>query len=412
MLKVKLVFSLFFAALLTHGQDTVKFSFADDRGLVDHPKNVITNLSGLDGFFEKLLWLKAKNQGQVNIVHIGDSHIQADYQTNQLRQNFQHEFGNAGRGFIIPAKVAQSNEPNNYTSQSSNKWEAKRIVFPDQPLPTGLGGVSVRSTEENATLSFSIKDYPDLKYGANRVTAFFLQEPRSFYIAITDSSNNDLAYAGTFSDSKTKHTASINLPLTTNYIAFRAFKALPQQDRVTFFGFNFTNSTPGILYHAVGANGAKYKHYLVSDFFIEQTPALNPDLIIIALGTNEALDHPYFDPEFPKYVDDLIQKIKKKNPLASLLVALPPDSYRQKKKRNPGVVNIRKVLVDYCESNRVSYYDLYEAGGGNHSADNWREAELLRDDGVHFTRQGYELQGNMFYSALIKAYNNYVSNRR
>jgi lysophospholipase L1-like esterase len=412
MLKVRLAFSLFFFTLIIYGQDTVRFSISDDRGLVDYTKNRITHHSGLDNFFEKLVTLKTKNQGQVNILHIGDSHIQADYQTNQLRQNFQREFGNGGRGFLIPARVAQSTEPNNYISQSNNKWEAKRIVFPDQPLPTGLGGVSIRSIEENATLSFSINDYPDLKYGATKLTAFLLQEPRSFHIAIRDSGKQDLAYIGNFSDSKVRHTATINLALTTNSISFRAFKTLPHQDRVTFFGFNFINSNPGIVYHAVGANGAKYKHFLASDFFIEQTPALNPDLIIIALGTNEALDHPYFDPEFPKYVDDLVQKIRKKNPMASLLIAIPPDSFKKKNKRNPGVVNIRKILMEYAEQNGIPCYDLYEAGGGNHSADNWRKVELLRDDGVHFTRQGYELQGNMFYSALMKAFNNYVSNRR
>ena len=50
-------------------------------------------------------------------------------------------------------------------------------------------------------------------------------------------------------------------------------------------------------------------------------------------------------------------------------------------------------------------------GAEDHSADKWRNAELLREDGVHFTRQGYELQGNMIYDALMNAYNNYVSNR-
>jgi len=326
MTRAKLVFSFLFTTILAQGQETVQFQIVDDRGLVDVSKNIITNPNGLNPFFKKLLQLKITKKDQINILHIGDSHTQADYQTNQLRQNFQREFGNGGRGFLIPARVAETNEPNNYTSQSNNQWEAKRIVFPDQPLPTGLGGVSIRSMEENASLTFSIKNYPDLKYGFKQVTAYFLQEPRSYHIAITDSTNNDLAYIGSFSNSSTLHSAIINLPYPINTITFNTFKTLPYQDRVTFFGFNFQSNNAGIIYHAVGANGAKYKHYLADDFFIEQTASLNPDLIIVALGTNEALDHPYFDPKFPVYLEEFIQKLKKQNPGSTLMLSIPADS--------------------------------------------------------------------------------------
>jgi lysophospholipase L1-like esterase len=411
MKRASLVFSFLFAITLVSGQDSIQFRINDDHGLVDYSKNIINNPAGLNPFFQKLLRLKIEKNNQVNILHIGDSHVQADYQTNQLRQNFQHEFGNAGRGFLIPARVAQTNEPNNYVSQSNNTWEAKRIVFPDQPLPTGLGGVSIRSTEENASLNFTIKNYPDFNYSSTKITAYFLQEPRSFNLIISDSSYRQLAYMGSFSTSNTRHSATITLPYPTNNFTFRTLKSLPAQDRITFFGFNLQNENPGIIYHAIGANGAKFKHYLANDFFIEQTASLSPDLIIIALGTNEALDHPYFDPKFPAYLDELIQKLKKQNPSASLLMSIPPDSYKRKNKRNPGVTNIRDYLLNYAKDNKIPFYDLYDAGGGTHSADKWRKAEFLRDDGVHFTRQGYELQGNMLYDALTNAYNSYVSDR-
>jgi len=161
----------------------------------------------------------------------------------------------------------------------------------------------------------------------------------------------------------------------------------------------------------MGANGAKYKHYLSTDFYLEQTAALKPDLVVIALGTNEALDHPYSDPKFAEQVTLLIQQLKKQNPSALFLISIHPDTYKKKTKFNPGVGNVRDKLIDAATTNKLSYFDLYDAGGGKHSADKWKEAALLRDDGVHFTRAGYELQGNMFYLALIKAYNQYVSDR-
>ena len=411
MKRVNLICSLFFLSISSNGQDTVQFRIANDFGLVDYSKNIINNPGALDSFFQKLLRLKIDKKGQLNILHMGDSHIQADYLTNQIRQNFQREFGNGGRGFLIPARVAQTNEPNNYTSHSDQIWEAKRIVFPDQPLPTGLGGVTIRTTEENAALNFSIKNYPDLKYGPTRVTAYFLQEPRSFNLIISDSTYRILGYMGNFSSSIIQHSATITLPYPTNSITFKTIKNLPTQDRMTFFGFNFRTETPGIIYHAIGANGAKFKHFLANDYFIEQTSSLNPDLIIVSLGTNEALDHPYFDPKFPEQIDELIQKLKSQNPSAPLLISIPHDSYKRKNKRNPGVTNIREYLLNYAKENKIPCYDLYSAGGGVHSADKWRKAEFLKEDGVHLTRQGYELQGDMLYDALMNAYNSHVSNR-
>jgi hypothetical protein len=51
---------------------------------------------------------------------------------------------------------------------------------------------------------------------------------------------------------------------------------------------------------------------------------------------------------------------------------------------------------------------MYNAMGGDHSADAWKKAGLLRTDGIHFTKDGYEYQGNLLFNAIIKSYNQYV----
>lgn len=397
---------------IAFGQDTVSFSIPNDFGVVDHDKNVILNPTYLDPFFDKLLKTRKENNGIISILHIGDSHIQADYLTQKVRQNFQRRFGNAGRGLVVPLQVGQTNEPVNYTSRSGSKWESKRMVFPEQPLPIGLGGVTIRSLDENSALEIKLKNAGGLDYAFNKVTAFFLQEPRTFHIAIQDSLQQDLAFIGNFSPSSVLHSSRVGLPSLVKSISFQSLKSLPQQDRVTYFGFSFENGSAGVLYHAVGVNGAKYKHYLSVDFLVEQTKALSPDLIVISLGTNEALDHPYFDKKLMEYVDGVISQLKTKNPQSLILISTPSDSFKKKNKRNPGIDKVRDTLVEYVLKNNLSCFDLYEAGGGKNSASQWRKAGLLREDGVHFTKEGYELEGNMLYLALMKAYNDYVSNRR
>lgn len=412
MLKQSLLFSFSVISIFVFAQDTVRFRISNDYGLVDYTKTAITNPDHLKPLFEKLYRLKKEKRGTINILHLGDSHIQGGYMTQQLRQNFQLEFGNAGRGFVAPLRVAGTNEPYSYRTESTAKWESKRMVFPDQALPIGLSGVSIRTEDENTKLSLSVNNYTDLNYGFNRVTTFFFKEPRSFNLIIQDSLNQALGFIGNFSPSSVMHAAGVNLQTSYNKLNFSTLKSIETQNRFTLFGFNLENGEPGILYHSIGINGAKYKHYLSTDYLIEQTTALKPDLIILALGTNESLDHPYSDPKFSDQVSTLIARLRQQNPGAVFIISTHPDSYKKKTKRNPGVINIKEKLVDAAVTNKTAYFDLYEAGGGKHSADAWKEATLLRDDGVHFTRAGYELQGNMFYLALIKAYNKYVSDRR
>ena len=53
---------------------------------------------------------------------------------------------------------------------------------------------------------------------------------------------------------------------------------------------------------------------------------------------------------------------------------------------------------------------MYNVVGGNrHACKNWQEAGLMRPDHVHYMPEGYILQGNLLYEALIKAYNDYVT---
>src|SRR3954465_12415254 len=62
--------------------------------------NRIFNNAPLDSFYAKLSRLKESGKGVVSIVHIGDSHIQADFLSGIVRESMQSFFGNAGRGMV------------------------------------------------------------------------------------------------------------------------------------------------------------------------------------------------------------------------------------------------------------------------------------------------------------------------
>src|SRR5258705_12161983 len=119
--------------------------------------NRIFSSSGLDSFYQKLYNLKKTGKGIVTVVHIGDSHIQADFLSAVVRKNLQQFFGNAGRGLVFPYQLAQSNAPPDINSSSNTTWEFNRVAHPEIPITPGISGFIIRSNALGASIDLSLK---------------------------------------------------------------------------------------------------------------------------------------------------------------------------------------------------------------------------------------------------------------
>ncbi len=375
---------------------------------MDQQLNEISNPPVLSPFFEKLYQLRKTKKGTVNIVHIGDSHIQADLLTHTVRQLLQKEFGNAGRGFIFPGRIARTNEPQNIYSSSDATWEAKRIVFADLPLPIGLGASTVRTVLPDMKFTVRTVDSPGLDYRFNKVAVFYKKDSASFTLILKDSAGRPLAYAGAFTEEKYPNFSSVLLPYPLHQIEFQTTQSTTAQNQFVLFGLSLSANNPGVLYHSIGGNGAKFRNYLDARFFFEQTKALSPDLFIISLGTNEAIDYPNIDKQFTDHVQNFVKRLKQSNPDAFIIITIPADFYRKRTRRNPGVELIRAKQIEFADKKNLPVWDLYTASGGKHSADNWKKNKLLQSDGIHATKAGYEVEGTLLYHALMKIYYEYV----
>ncbi len=402
---------LFFCCFRVLGQDTINLKPIDYYDFIKSEGNEIGNSVILSGFYEKLYQLKKNRARAVNLVHIGDSHIQADMITHEIRQILQLEFGNGGRGFVFPGRIARTNEPLDIHSTTNASWESKRIVFTGQPLPIGLGASTLRTKQPGAKFVIRTMNSPGLDYSFNNVSLFFLKDTSSYNLILNDSLGHQLAYAGPYTKEVYPNYSFLTLPLKMHDIEFQTVQPTNKQEQFTLFGMSLSNGNPGILYHSIGGNGAKFKHFLAAQYFVEQTTALNPDLFIISLGTNEAAEYPYIDKQFLAQAETFLIKLKQANPNALFIITTPADFYRKRTRRNPGVEQIHIQLLQLANKINIALWDLYEVGGGRHSADDWKKNNLMQKDGVHFTKAGYELQGDLFYRALIKGYNEYVRYR-
>lgn len=399
-------------SILAFGQDSTAISAPPkkDWTFIKAEENIIENSTYLSPFFEKLYQLQKQKTGHVNIVQIGDSHIQADFLSHAVRQRLQREFGNGGRGLIVPGRIARTNEPSTLYSSSTGQWEHKRIVYTDKPLPIGIGAITFKTEQPNIKLNIKTLPSDNLDYRFNKVTIFYQKDFNSFNLAVKDSTNQDLAFVGPFTF-EAPHTSTIFLPYLTQKITLETLQSNAMQKQFVLFGLNLEKTEPGLVYHSVGGNGAKFRHYLATKYFFEQTAHLSPDLFIISLGTNEAIEHPYVDPQLYNQMTEFIKNIRAHNPEALFLMTTPADFYKKKVRRNPGVEIVRNKIIEFAEQNNLAYWDLYSAAGGKHAADDWKVNGLLQSDGIHFTKAGYQLIGSMLFESIMKGYSEYVQYR-
>ncbi|MCG2611202.1 SGNH/GDSL hydrolase family protein [Flavobacterium sp. SM15] len=429
---------------------------------VSYGENAIYNTKALDKFFEKLYLLETTKSGKVRVVHIGDSHIQADFFTGVIRKNLQEKFGNGGLGFSFPHNLARTNG-NYFIRYSSNEsWNNHRLTKEKNGSPIGLSGISLTTRAKDFAVEINVKDNA---YQFNTLKIVSPQNQNMFEVAtakkvITLESNvpkkivhkikngeaisiiadkygisvaelkrynamkSDKIRAGktlkipTSEMQKRSVKRSEFIPLSlTDEVNAHSFYSETLMDKIYLIpnkaasnfalnGLVFEKNEPGITYSAIGVNGAKASDYNKYPLFFEQIPALQADLIIVSLGTNETFDKmPSVD--YMSQLNTLIANIKVKNPNVEVLVMSTPPSllYRRSLNRFADAyardINAQATVVNHAS------WDLFAIMGGMYGVNrNYRQG-LMSSDKVHYTKSGYEKQGQLFSQALINAYENF-----
>ena len=213
-----------------------------------------------------------------------------------------------------------------------------------------------------------------------------------------------------------KHTAdNVIYPLVTRRCLESDFGAeAVYPDSITYRTGGLAHETgePGLVYHIMGVNGATCVTFTTENK-IKEIAALRPDLIILSFGTNEAHSRRYLAPVHEMQIDRLLSMLKKACPETVFLLTTPPGAYvgrRRSRVINPRTVTVSRIIREYARKHGMAVWDMYTVVGGKTDAcKNWTRNHLLRADGIHFTPEGYRLQGNLLHQALIKAYNEYVA---
>ena len=184
----------------------------------------------------------------------------------------------------------------------------------------------------------------------------------------------------------------------------------------TLTGILAENDAPGIIYTNVGINGAKVHDYFeeVCPLFEKEMAYYKPDLVIFAIGINDANVQRFNDKQFREDYDRLIARFKKVNPNVAIVFETNNDMFRKIKRKKfvqhtNGEV-ARKSFFMLAEKHKAGVWDKFSIMGGLGSMAKWEKASLAKKDKVHFNLSGYNLLGDLFYKALIQAYQDHIAN--
>lgn len=172
---------------------------------------------------------------------------------------------------------------------------------------------------------------------------------------------------------------------------------------------------PGLVYHALGINGATTHHFMNPEK-LNEVEALHPDVVILSFGTNESHGRRYDETIHTNQLDSLLHAVRIRCPQAIVVLTTPPGSYIRQRRRGR-VVNqltprVVKNILNFAQKNSLPVWDLYDiVGGSRRACQNWTKSRLMQRDRVHYTHEGYRVQGRLLAEAILKAYNDYVSDR-
>lgn len=462
--KAILIYLLFFTNLSTGELSAKDVKDGKDRG------DVFANQELLFPVFEKLYNLETNNEGKINIVHIGDSHIQADFFTNAIREILQEKFGNGGIGFTFPYSLVRTNGPRSVKYTCNSTWQSQLNVSPIADVGVGLSGIALYTSAEDFVLQLSANEgsdfntvkiiYPTIEpqYKMS-VTAEPLQVTASGGVSSSTGfkyhkvkSGESLSVIGrkygvTITQIKKANNLKSNLikPKQTLKIPVRGVAVQPKVDKSSIVGdsIDYVNMETKPYYSSYTSDtilnritilpDEKRAMYNLNGFVIENN---KPGVIYHSIGVNGArmvdyAKYPLFFEQLPILHPDLIILSFGTNESFGRMsdteyVYQLKEFVENIQKRNKNAVILvmtpppsmfRRTRVNTYVSNysaalmglnHLPVWDLYSRmGGASGIAPRGQYAKMMDRRKVHYTVTGYQAQGELFTSDFMDAYNNF-----
>ena len=347
-------------------------------------------------FYKKLNQLQ-QGKTKIRIAYFGDSFIEGDRITSDIRFQLQKLFGGNGIGFL----PVYSNLANQYTQlkMHSDGWLDYNFTENPKKYPLGLMGhvfYPIGSTE--------------VIYEAIGSQSF---NSIKLYTGPTDNARTvDVEIDGNPSIQAINGNSLVNETNISAPTPIKKIKIATSDETLPFYGVSLEDQS-GIYIdnYAFRGNSGIETQKLTPELITQQNSFFNYDLIILGYGLN-ALEHnaQKFD-WYEQSMNKVIAKFKNgftNTPI--LLISIADVSYKydgvySTEKAVPFMVAIQQRIA---EKNNIAFWNLYQTIGGENTMLKWVKGDTIfgAPDYTHVTDKGAKKIATLFVSKLLasKAY--------
>lgn len=368
-----------------------------DTGTVEAPPPVERKLERLGPFYDAMDALRAgQRDTSVRILWLGDSHTDADFMTQPVREHLMRLGGDGGPGFVRLGLEGYRHGAAHV--KVFGKWR-KAPILPAQrtrvldgvfgyggirTLPAAAAGATastrnITGRELMWTLSVRLLHGAklDVKVGEAKVR-------------ISSDEKNALAGGGQL----------LSLTGTDD----EEIQVIHVGGDPEVFGVFGEYTDLGVVLDTVGINGARTATPLAwePEQYIAQVQARKPDLLVLAFGTNEVFDQTRPD-LYIEHNTRLVELIRKARPQMPCWIVGPPDSSTKEGTSKARVSEVTRAQAEAADKLGCAFTSAFQLMGGEGSFHRWAREKpaKARGDRVHLTIAGYRELGEMLAQSLI-----------
>lgn len=379
----------------------------DSLAIIDFVHDSINNMSK---FYNALTQLK-KTKKKVRIAYFGDSMIEGDLVTQDLRTYFQNKFGGNGVG-MLPLTSITAGFRQTVIHKFSERWETFSFVDThNKKISLGVMGYSFVPSSNADSTALNKSDWAEFTATHNK----HLNNFENSYLFYGKSTGNNYAFTKD-KNLKLNGTEIVNVDTILNHQNSQRFKLnFNCKSAQTIYGVSI-ESDSGVIVdnYAFRGNSGIALGKVPNNIYEGFDKLLNYDLIILHYGLNVASEKNNDYSWYQRSMTKTIAKLKKCFPNAAfLLISVSDKSYKVDGlfETIPGI----PILVDnqkqMAQENNIAFWNLYGNMGGYNSMVGWVEADtaLANKDYTHLNFRGANKVSRMLYNSLIDGYNQFKS---
>jgi len=362
------------------------------------PSNLIDPTHALDHFYAALL-----KGGTVRILHYGDSPTTGDLITADARAALQKEFGDGGAGFVLIARPWAWYNHRGVEMEANSSWKidiAGNTSVKDGMH--GLGGVSFVGGP-GATAHWKVRSQ-------GMIEIAYLTQPGGGAFAV-DADDTELGTVETASDARAPGYAPFKIPQGAQKFTLKVTNG-----SVRLYGAEFRRPAQGVIYSALGINGANVtllSHAFNEHHWATELHHYQPDLVIVNYGTNESGFPDFVNKTWGPEMREVVRRLHAALPGGSILLMSPMDRGERKLageiETMPVLPRLVQIEAGVAKDTGAAFFNTFEAMGGQGTMARWYAAEprLVSSDFIHPMPAVAKIVGELLYNALRDGYNQY-----